>query len=60
MYPPTALKDSITELLPKYEEMFTLTPERMTAIVDAFEEVLRKGLEEYGQVVVRTSPSTVP
>jgi hypothetical protein len=40
--------------LRKYESLFTLTPQRMRIIVDAFEEVLEQGLKEYGQVVVST------
>ncbi|KIO28264.1 hypothetical protein M407DRAFT_71996 [Tulasnella calospora MUT 4182] len=40
-----------SELIQKYEKLFTLTPEKMRSIVDAFVETLKRGLEQYGQVV---------
>lgn len=43
------------ELIQRYEKLFTLTPEKMRSIVDAFVEALRRGLEKDGQVVVRPS-----
>lgn len=42
----------MADILRKYESMFTLTAQRMRIIVDAFEEVLEKGLREHGQIVV--------
>lgn len=45
----------ILDSLAKYEGLFILTPDRMRSIVDAFEEVLDRGLQEHGQVVVRPS-----
>jgi hexokinase len=46
----------MTDHLRKYESLFTLTPQRMRMIVDAFEETLDKGLAEYDQVVVSGVP----
>ncbi|KAG8923853.1 hexokinase A [Tulasnella sp. 419] len=42
---------TMTDYLRKYESLFTLTPQRMRMIVDAFEETLEKGLQEPGQIV---------
>ena len=42
----------MSEHLRKYEGLFTLTPQRMRMIVDAFEEALEKGLSEWDQCVV--------
>lgn len=42
----------MSEHLRKYEGLFTLTPQRMRMIVDAFEEALEKGLSEWAQCVV--------
>ncbi|KAG8948322.1 hexokinase A [Tulasnella sp. 424] len=39
------------ELIQRYEKLFTLTPEKMRSIVDAFVETLRRGLEKNGQIV---------
>ncbi|KAG8871953.1 hexokinase A [Tulasnella sp. 331] len=41
----------MTDMLRKYESMFTLTAQRMRIIVDAFEETLEKGLQSDGQIV---------
>lgn len=49
---PHATKKTIADVLRKYESLFTLTPQRMRMIVDAFEETLEKGLHETGQIVV--------
>jgi len=38
--------------LRKYESLFTLTPQRMRMIVEAFKETLELGLQEPNQVVV--------
>ena len=40
------------DILRKYESLFTLTPQRMKIIVDAFVEVLENGLKDHGQIVV--------
>ncbi|KAG8983883.1 hexokinase A [Tulasnella sp. JGI-2019a] len=49
---PHATKEALmTDVLRKYESMFTLTAQRMRIIVDAFEETLEKGLQENGQIV---------
>ncbi len=44
----------MSDYLRKYEGLFTLTPQRMRMIVDAFEEALEKGLSEWDQCVVST------
>ncbi|KAG8892006.1 hexokinase A, partial [Tulasnella sp. 403] len=44
-------KEISPSILRKYGSLFTLTPQRMRIIVDAFEEVLEKGLREQGQIV---------
>jgi len=49
---PHATKRTMADYLRKYESLFTLTPQRMRMIVEAFEETLEKGLQESGQVVV--------
>ncbi|KAF8588644.1 hexokinase [Ramaria rubella] len=41
----------MSDYLRKYESLFTLTPQRMRIIVEAFKETLEKGLKEHGQVV---------
>lgn len=46
---------SLADVQRKYESLFIMTPQRMRIIVDAFEEALEKGLQEPGQVVVRSS-----
>ncbi|KAG8853575.1 hexokinase A [Serendipita sp. 411] len=49
---PHATKKALSDHLDnKYTKLFTLTPSRMRMIVDAFEETLDKGLQEWGQVV---------
>jgi hexokinase len=40
------------QLLEKYKNLFTLTPQRMRMIVDAFEETLDRGLQKWDQVIV--------
>jgi hexokinase len=35
-----------------YTKLFTLSSQRMRMIVDAFEETLDKGLQEWDQVIV--------
>lgn len=58
---PHASKDLMAGVLRKYESLFTLTPQRMRMIVDAFEEVLERGLQEHGQTVVSThSSASIP
>ena len=42
----------MSDYLRKFEGLFTLTPQRMRMIVEAFEEALEKGLSEWGQCVV--------
>jgi hypothetical protein len=49
---PHATKKTMVDHLRKYESLFTLTPQRMRMIVEAFTEALEKGLKEYNQVVV--------
>jgi hexokinase len=41
----------MTDHLKKYELLFTLTPQRMRMIVEAFAETLEKGLKEHDQIV---------
>ncbi|KAG8746284.1 hexokinase A [Ceratobasidium sp. 414] len=48
---PHATKKTMTDHLRKYESLFTLTPQRMRMIVDAFDETFEKGLGEPEQVV---------
>ncbi|KZT50279.1 hypothetical protein CALCODRAFT_444837 [Calocera cornea HHB12733] len=48
---PHATKKTMADHLRKYESLFTLTPQRMRMIVDAFEETLDKGLQKEGEVV---------
>ncbi|KAF8527774.1 hexokinase [Gautieria morchelliformis] len=48
---PHATKKTMTDYLRKYESLFTLTPQRMRMIVEAFKETLDKGLKKYGEVV---------
>lgn len=46
--------------LRKYESLFTLTPQRMRIIVDAFKDTLEAGLAKEGEIVVRLySPSHI-
>jgi len=45
----------MSDYLRKYEGLFTLTPQRMRMIVDAFEEALEKGLGEWDQCVVSSN-----
>jgi hexokinase len=44
----------MSDYLRKFEGLFTLTPQRMRMIVEAFEEALEKGLSAWDQCVVRT------
>ncbi|TFY78891.1 hypothetical protein EWM64_g5127 [Hericium alpestre] len=48
---PHATKKTMADHLRKYESLFTLTPQRMRMIVEAFKETLDLGLEKPGQVV---------
>ncbi|KAF4613040.1 hypothetical protein D9613_010927 [Agrocybe pediades] len=48
---PHATKKTMADHLRKYESLFTLTPQRMRMIVEAFKESLETGLEEPGQTV---------
>ncbi|CAK5283702.1 unnamed protein product [Mycena citricolor] len=46
-----ATKKTMADHLRKYESLFTLTPQRMRMIVEAFRETLEAGLEKKGQIV---------
>ncbi|KAF8520336.1 hexokinase [Hysterangium stoloniferum] len=48
---PHATKKTMADYLRKYESLFTLTPQRMRMIVEAFKETLDKGLKENDQIV---------
>lgn len=48
---PHATKKTMADHLRKYESLFTLTPQRMRMIVDAFQDTLDLGLKQPGQVV---------
>ncbi|OBZ76793.1 Hexokinase [Grifola frondosa] len=48
---PHATKKKMADHLRKYESLFTLTPQRMRMIVEAFKESLELGLSKHGQVV---------
>ncbi|KZV75042.1 hexokinase [Peniophora sp. CONT] len=48
---PHATKKTMADHLRKYESLFTLTPQRMRMIVEAFKETLELGLEKPGQTV---------
>ncbi|KAI0700206.1 hexokinase [Cytidiella melzeri] len=48
---PHATKRKMADHLRKFESMFTLTPQRMRMIVEAFKETLELGLSKPGQVV---------
>ncbi|KAL7284867.1 hexokinase [Trametes coccinea BRFM310] len=48
---PHATKKKMADHLRKYEALFTLTPQRMRIIVEAFKESLELGLAKHGQVV---------
>ncbi|KAI0039975.1 hexokinase [Auriscalpium vulgare] len=48
---PHATKKTMADHLRKYESLFTLTPQRMRMIVEAFKETLELGLEKPEQVV---------
>ncbi|KAG5716376.1 Hexokinase [Termitomyces sp. T112] len=48
---PHATKKTMADHLRKYESIFTLTPQRMRMIVEAFKETLELGLEKPTQVV---------
>ena len=47
------MKMHIKNLYYFHDRSFTLTPQRMRMIVDAFKETLELGLEKHKQVVVR-------
>lgn len=47
----------MSDYLRKFEGLFTLTPQRMRMIVEAFEEALEKGLSEWDQCVVSANCS---
>lgn len=49
---PHAEKKDMAESLRRLEQLLTVTPQRMRMIVDGFIDVLEKGLEEPGQMVV--------
>ncbi|KAG9308315.1 hexokinase [Chiua virens] len=48
---PHATKKTMADHLRKYETLFTLTPQRMRMIVEAFTETLELGLAKYNQIV---------
>ncbi|KAF7968155.1 hypothetical protein HWV62_31734 [Athelia sp. TMB] len=48
---PHATKKTMADHLRKYESLFTLTPQRMRMIVEAFKDTLELGLQKPGQVV---------
>jgi len=48
---PHATKKTMADHLRKYESLFTLTPQRMRMIVEAFKDTLETGLEKPGQIV---------
>ncbi|KAN0139323.1 hexokinase [Lactarius tabidus] len=48
---PHATKKTMADHLRKYETIFTLTPQRMRMIVEAFKDTLELGLEKPKQVV---------
>lgn len=48
---PHATKKTMADHLRKYETLFTLTPQRMRMIVEAFSESLETGLSKPGQIV---------
>jgi len=48
---PHATKKTMADHLRKYESVFTLTPQRMRMIVEAFKDTLELGLEKHKQVV---------
>jgi len=49
---PHATKRTMADHLRKYESLFTLTPQRMRMIVEAFKDSLELGLEKPSQIVV--------
>ncbi|KAH9835019.1 hexokinase [Rhodofomes roseus] len=48
---PHATKKTMADHLRKYESLFTLTPQRMRIIVEAFKETLEIGLAKHNQIV---------
>ncbi|KAF9224913.1 hexokinase [Gyrodon lividus] len=48
---PHATKKTMADHLRKYESLFTLTPQRMRMIVEAFTETLELGLSKHNQIV---------
>ncbi|KAF7313096.1 Phosphotransferase [Mycena kentingensis (nom. inval.)] len=48
---PHATKKTMADHLRKYESLFTLTPQRMRMIVEAFKDTLELGLEKHKQIV---------
>lgn len=48
---PHATKKTMADHLRKFESLFTLTPQRMRMIVEAFKESLEVGLAKHGQIV---------
>ncbi|KAH9037439.1 hypothetical protein EDB83DRAFT_2524726 [Lactarius deliciosus] len=48
---PHATKKTMADHLRKYETIFTLTPQRMRMIVEAFKDTLELGLEKPKQIV---------
>ncbi|KZP17034.1 hexokinase [Athelia psychrophila] len=48
---PHATKKTMADHLRKYESLFTLTPQRMRMIVEAFKDTLENGLAKKAQIV---------
>ncbi|KAJ8082217.1 hexokinase [Marasmius tenuissimus] len=48
---PHATKKTMADHLRRLESLFTLTPQRMRMIVDAFKDTLELGLEKHDQIV---------
>ncbi|KAE9402725.1 hexokinase [Gymnopus androsaceus JB14] len=48
---PHATKKTMADHLRKYESLFTLTPQRMRMIVEAFKDTLELGLQKHKQIV---------
>ncbi|KAJ9101721.1 hypothetical protein QFC21_003060 [Naganishia friedmannii] len=48
---PAAEKKTMADHLRKYEALFSITPQRMRMIVNAFEETLDRGLQKDGEIV---------
>jgi len=48
---PHATTNTIADYLTKFEKLFSITPQRMRMVVDAFVDAMDKGLKEPNQVV---------